>query len=379
MKIAYFLLMLTLLILNACTRHTTSDEVIAVSKQLLVVPQRYSGIIKPLSLLNITASADGTIESLPIHLGQNVTVHSVLVVLNSPKYAHDYQQALLTYLKTKSDYSNQVKKFQGTTELWVNGLIARNDYDSQQSDLTNAYAQLLQQQHELNTYLSTASNLDQSLQLKDQQQLKAIFQQQSRLLTILAPSNGIVLAPLKSNTNSANADNLPMLGTNIKAGDSLLSLGNLSGYLIDITVNQMDIDTIKVGQKAQVTSDAFPETLIGTVSQVGIQAQHDDNAGFSGMPSFPVQIRVDVLPITASEHIRLGMSTQVAIETGVNLPTLSIPIKAVGQVNGQTVVMRVVHKKYQRVVISTGITTPDHIQVLTGLTEGENILATYPT
>ncbi len=380
MKTAYFLITLGLSLLTACQHLSATDAVISVTKHVLHVPQRYSGIMQPLSMLNITAPADGTIQSLPIHLGQCVTATTLLVVLNSPKYAHDYQQALLTYLKTKSDYTNQLKKFQGTTELWKNGLIARNDYDSQQSDLANAYAQLLQQQHELNHYLAPNSTLEQSLNLNNQQQLIAIFKQQSGLLKISAPMSGVILTPLKSSsTTNSNPDNLPTLGTSIKAGDSLLTLGDLSGYRINIMVSQMEIDQLKVGQKAVVTSNAFPERLIGAVTQVSIQAQRDTNSGFSGMPSFPVEISVTQLPKTASEHIRLGMSAQVAIETQANLPTLSIPIRAVGQEHNQAVVIRVAHNKHQRVVISTGLTTPDQIQVLTGLHEGDTILATYPT
>lgn len=367
--------------LGACHQAPTDTVALfTVHRQVIATPDIYNGTIKPLKTMNIVASSEGTIQRLNVHLGQQVNANDVLLVVNSLKFAKDYQQALLTYLKTKNDYANQVKKFQGTEELWKNGLIARNDYDSQQAEVANSYALLSQQQHDLKKYLNplnAASSGEEQFNLQDKKQIDSLFNQQNNLLNIVAPMNGVVLAPLKTaTTNGQDSINLPTQGSSVKEGDSLLCLGDLSGYIVTINISQMAINTIKVGQKATVSGDAFPEVLTGYVSQVSIQAKNDNSAGFNGMPTFPVEIQMTHLPKTTA--IRLGMSAKVALESPEN-PVLSIPISAVGTFQGHSVVMRQRAQKRERVVITTGLTSLDQVQLLSGLAEGDVIVATYPT
>lgn len=376
-----FYLALSLIMLGCDThaKNKSKEPIILVQQQIIAAPQIFLGAIKPLKMINMSAPTDGTITAVNVHLGQTVKKQDLIMVLNSAKFAKDYQQALLTYLKTKSDYSAQVKKFQGTQELWTNGLIARNDYDSQQAELANSYAMLMQQQSDLKKFLSPEALTKKQFDLQDKAEINALFTQQNATVNIYAATDGVVLAPLKSaSNNNQDSMNLPVIGTLVKEGDSLLNLGNMTGYIVTVNISQMDIGSVKMGQKAIVTGDAFSANLSGYVSQVSIQAKTDGSSGFSGMPTFPVDITIPHLPTLVDNPIRLGMSAKVSLIAPIN-STLSIPISAVLIKNGQSFVMRQVHNKRQRTPITTGLTSLDQVQVLSGLNSGDAILATYPT
>ena len=366
------------LLASACN-HQVAVKTVLVQKKVLSAPQIYSGTLKPLTILNVASPVEGTIASLNVQPGQTVKAQTLIMTINSLKFAQAYQQAVLTYLKTKSDHDNLLKKFQGTQELWAHGLIARNDFDAAQTELANSYALLLQQQTALKSYLPRGTALDPTLSLANTSLITKLFTHPHTLVPLYAPVDGVILTSQKTtNQNGDDTATFPTIGTLVKEGDSLLSIGDLSAYLITIQVSQMDIDRIQVGQAVTISGDAFNKVLAGKVSAVSIQAKTDQNSSLGGMPSFPVDIHVAPLQASANKGIRLGMSVKVALTT-TSQPMLSIPLSAVGEHNGQSVVMRVQHQRTDIVPITTGATSLDEVEVLSGLTEGERIRATYPT
>lgn len=365
------LLLIVLMSLTACQQRTASRVWTRVVPQTLAEPERYSGEIDALTIVNVLAPTDGVMVACPIQLGQVVQAGQVLVTLSSVKFAQAYREHVLAYLKAKNDYDNQVKKFHSNELLAQNGLIARNEYEAQQNELTNSYAVLLQQQSDLQPY---AIPFDPTL-LHNRQRLQAFFHQKTDQVAVYAPVSGVVLSPLK-NTTSAGPMLLPPVGSSVKEGDSLLRLADLRAYRVIIHVSQMDINHFHLQQSVRITGEAFPETLSGMISQISSQAITEANTGFGGSPTFLVEIQIPHVPSNSS--IRLGMSAKV--ELADNRPaTLTIPLTAVGIKDGQSVVIRRHGQQQHTVVITTGKTSLDRVEVLAGLTEGDQILATYPT
>lgn len=368
---------LWLLMLSACRPVAHDAATVTVQRRVMDTNPLYRGRIQALRSLDIIAPYDGTLEQLPVHVGQAVAAGDWLLTLRSDQYGKASQQALLNFLKAKDDYHNQVQKYRGAQQLWQHGLISANDYHNQRSELATSYALLLQQQNQLKPYLST--KIAPAWNLADRSQITTLFAQPQATFKMYAPISGLVLSPSQTAHHSGHPPGLlATVGSAIKQGDRLLSLADVSAYRVTIRVSQLQINALFIGQPATITGDAFREQLSGRIDQIGLQASIDPNTDNDSAPTYIVDIQITALPPLAQPHIRLGMSAKVALLTPT-VATLSIPLSAVGFSHDQPVVMRLIQHQPRMTAISTGQTSVDRVQVLAGLNEGDQILATYPT
>ncbi len=372
-------LLCMLLFLTACHSNNTKSTVFVVKAASVPHTLTYKSHIAPLQVLSVQSPADGVIGQVNVNFGSLVEKSEILLNLISVKYITDYQNAMLAYLKAKEDYVNAKNSFNGTQELWKNGLVAREEYDSQRSSLANNYAMLLQQEDALKKYLPPGTTVDPNWSLEDKAKLLTLFSDQRDLVNIYAPVGGVVMGPAKSNSSSTGGnENLEiklMPGIQVHQGDSLLTIANLEGFNFEMSASEMDINNIEKNMPATITSDAFSEVLKGYVSYVSIQAKSTMND--SSLPEFPIEVVVPHINKNLLKKIRLGMSVKVTIDLG-SPKQLLIPLDAIGDEHGKDVVKKL--DKQGRMVITpvtTGDTTIDQIAVLTGLNDGDKILVPY--
>ena len=95
--------------------------------------------------------------------------------------------------------------------------------------------------------------------------------------TITAPINGTIIE------KDAKA------GDAAKAGDTLCIVYDLSYLEMSINVDELQISSISVGQKVQITADAVQDkTYVGTVTRVSMKGTAN-----GGTTTYPVTIRID--------------------------------------------------------------------------------------
>lgn len=176
----------------------------------------------------------------------------------------------------------------------------------------------------------------------------------------------------------------------IKSGDSV-SQGSTVAVIFDpdamqtvISVDELDISKVEVGQKASITLDAVTgKTFSGSVTQV-------DPIGTSsnGVATYSVTVMID-----DPEGIKIGMTTNAEIITESKDNTIVVSSGAVLEKNGtsayvlmakdlidssgksiqlENVTTRELIKKYGRKV-TTGISTTDKVEIVSGLSEGDSI------
>lgn len=141
---------------------------------------------------------------------------------------------------------------------------------------------------------------------------------------------------------------------------------------LDVTVDELDISKIYVGQSATVTIDALAgERFSATVSQISNSGTND-----GGNSKFTVELTLeksgDMLPgMTASAFIRL--------DTGETL--LCVPAAALGEENGKTVLYTSYDEKNASlgspVPVTIGAADAEYVQILTGLSEGDTVYYAY--
>lgn len=148
-----------------------------------------------------------------------------------------------------------------------------------------------------------------------------------------------------------------------------------------ITLNEVDIAKIKLGQKATVTFDALPDlSLVGTVAEI-------DTLGTvsQGVVTYAVKISLD----TDDDQVKPGMSATAAIVTDVKPDVLVVPNSTIKTNNGNNYVemfdtpLPAPQAGIQgspsaippkQVPVTTGLSNDTVTEIVSGIKEGDMII-----
>lgn len=170
------------------------------------------------------------------------------------------------------------------------------------------------------------------------------------------------------------------VGDQGSAGTAVATLITAS-EVAQISLNEVDAAKVKAGQKATLTFDAIDGlTLTGTVAQV-------DAVGTvsQGVVSYSVEIALD----SQDGRIKPGMTVNASIQTDTAQDVLVVPSSAVKTSQGQSYVLAFttplatssvsnagVESKEApvQIPVEVGISDDTSVEILSGLTEGEQII-----
>jgi multidrug efflux pump subunit AcrA (membrane-fusion protein) len=355
----------------------TKHEVMTVTSQPISTSLFYSGIIQPLKTIVVTSPSDGVIDGMLFHYGDTVTSRQLLFTITSGKFQSDYKTALMAYIKAKTEFSNSENQLKEGEFLHKNQLISDDDYKTKQTNFYNSRLALLQTKDALSTLIKQLdvqgfNPYDLSIEDVDKITRALQVQNNSQTLQVMAPVSGVVLLPMK---NDSDTDIKKITkGEQVKQGDLLAMIGDLSGLTIHVDVNEFNINQIHAGQKVKITGIAFPDFVLqGQIA--GIDRQGQMNQG--GVPVFPVEVIVPSLTKEQQNIIHAGMSAKVEIDME-SQPEITVPISAVKEKNGLAYVEVKNDKtgKLQERLVKTGKTTENGVVIADNLKEGEQIVLT---
>ena len=364
-------------------KNKQQQQLKTVTAALRAVPTElfYTGTISPVRVNNITSTVDGTVKQLFFKYGQKVDNGQLLMIISSPKLQDDYRTAVTNYLKAKEDNANSIVNFRGSTELKDAGIISEQEYLSEKSSYDNTAIAYLNAQYQLEQTIAKIPGVSktlESLSLDDLSTISKILQIQYDNLQIIAPAPGIILMPEKTEGGAADSgtgdsDKKLIEGAQVKQGQVLVSIGDLSGLATTVQVSELAINQIKTGQAVIVTSDALPGIEFhGFVKSVGAQAQPSPEGGLA---TFPVVINVPTITTEQAQLIRVGMTTKIEIVVE-NKPKILIPLAAVFQKNGISMVTILDPKtgKTQDVPVQTGQTSVSDVTIISGIKPGDQVV-----
>ena len=164
-------------------------------------------------------------------------------------------------------------------------------------------------------------------------------------------------------------------GDAAKAGDTLCIVYDLSYLEMSINVDELQISSISVGQKVQITADAVQDkTYVGTVTRVSMKGTAN-----GGTTTYPVTIRID-----DTDGLRPGMNANAEIVIAEAGNALAVPNAAI--VRGGYVLVRQdspsavnaddsmsAPEGYVYVKVKTGVSDDNYTQVTSGLSESDTI------
>ena len=164
-------------------------------------------------------------------------------------------------------------------------------------------------------------------------------------------------------------------GEKTSAGKVLCTIYDLSSLIFIMHVDELDISRIRVGQTAIVTAQAVDGVEYeGVITKVGLNGTTINN-----VTTYPVTVE-----IYETEGLRPAMNVDISIVTGEKLGAMSIPSVAVER--GNRVLVKTADgstgegspvEGFEYVVVQTGISDNDYIEITDGLKPGD-IVAYIP-
>ena len=119
-------------------------------------------------------------------------------------------------------------------------------------------------------------------------------------------------------------------GDLVSTGDSAFRIDDLSSIYVDLEVSEVDVASLKVGQKATLEFDAIAnKTYTGEVTEISLVGSVSN-----GVVNYPVTVRIT----DADVNIRPGMTASVSIVIDQADNVLIVPNKAIHTSNGQRTV-----------------------------------------
>jgi len=373
----FFILLCLLCFLTACGQgYNAKNEIITVQSHSLTTPLYYSGIIQPLKTVVVTTPAEGVVTDMTFHYGDTVYKDRPLFIISSDKFQTDYKNALMAYIKAKTDFINNQTQLRASEFLHKNQLISDDDFKSKQTNFFNSQLGLIQAKDALSIYLKQMDlqGMDLfSLSIENIDKINQVLHTQNvlRVLHVISPANGIILLPTDNNTEGQLKKIAK--GDSVKQGDVLAMIGDMSGLMIHINVNELNVNQLKIGQAVKITGPGFPDMeLQGNILSIDRQGEVTQGS----MPLFPVDIIVPKLTEAQQNIIHIGMSAKVEIQTK-DETVITVPLSAVNDKNGVPYLHVIENGKIKEIPVKTGKTTQDSVIIASYLKSGDQIVITH--
>ncbi|MBS6953290.1 MAG: efflux RND transporter periplasmic adaptor subunit [Enterocloster asparagiformis] len=187
--------------------------------------------------------------------------------------------------------------------------------------------------------------------------------------TITAPISGQVIAK-----NFKVGDNITK---NTSSTTVLATIYDLSGLTFEMSIDELDIQKVKVGQKVAVTADAFAgQKFSGTVTNVSLESSYSN-----GVSTYPVTVTLD-----ETGNLIPGMNVDGVITLEEANDVLAIPVDALMRGNRVYVKDDTVTEQqgpvpagFRAVEVETGLTSESYVEIKSGLSEGDSVYVAEST
>ena len=183
-----------------------------------------------------------------------------------------------------------------------------------------------------------------------------------------AVNQSSITAPFAGTITELNA----MKGDMVSAGVQAMRLDDLSKMFVDLSVTEVDINKIQVGQTAEVTLDAIPGTnYTGKVIEVG---QVGTDSG--GVVYFKVTVQLD----EPDDSVRPGMTATASVHVGQQENVLLVANRAIRTENGNHILYVPAPQIGLRpVTVQVGDSDDTSTVIIAGVKEGDEYITDPPS
>ncbi|MBD3375817.1 efflux RND transporter periplasmic adaptor subunit [candidate division KSB1 bacterium] len=333
-----------------------------------------SGQIQPETSIDISARISAEVTMIHVQEGESVTRGQLLVELDRERYVAIVEQAQSTLLSAQAEYKRAKADYQRVKDLFDKELTSQADLDAAEANLLSAESSVQR----------TRANLKQA---KDD----------LAKTSIKAPITGTVVKLYKEEGEIA-------VGSQFQA-DPILNVADLTKMEVLAEIDENDVVFVSNGDYTKIEVDAIPDTTFeGVVTEIAHMATTRGRGTQEQVTNFEVKIGVT----SDVSRLRPGMSATVDIHTETRDSILYVPIQCVTarqisaekdtskvedaqeKETNETVnqdkepnrtrkeVVFLVEKEtntVKRVQVQTGISDDTHIEIKSGLNEGQQVVS----
>lgn len=337
-----------------------------VERGTIVSSVNASGHVQSTNIMNVTTGASGIVKKVYVSDGDTVTAgQEIAEITLDASGAQKNASAWSSYLSAKNSvdsanvslYTLQSAMF-AANQKFMNDAVARNlatsdpTYIQQNADWLAAEAKYKNQQAVIN---QSKASLNSSW-----------LSYQSTSPTITAPiagtvSNvGLVEGMVLSTQAGSSTDQTTASSQRVAV------IQNETNPLIAVNLSEIDVPKIKIGQKATITLDSLPDkTFTGkvvTVDRIGTTSNN--------VTSYPATIQLD----TSSPEILPNMAANASIITDTISDVLLVPSAAVQTQAGESFVRVLRNGREQQISVQVGISSDTETEIISGLSEGDEVI-----
>lgn len=190
-------------------------------------------------------------------------------------------------------------------------------------------------------------------------------------LTVTAPGDGIVV---HEKVWRGGQQVKVQEGDSPWPGQPIMALPDLSTQYVATDIDETDISRVSVGQTCLITLEAYPDTSFrGHVGTIGNLAR----SKYQGRG--PNVFDISVEPDEKDERFRPGMIARVEIIVESFEDEISVPIEAVFEKDGATLVYAKRGRGFRPRDVEVGRRNDSRIIITSGLSEGDEVALEDPT
>lgn len=268
----------------------------AVTRGDIAVRVQATGVVQPINPVDVRSKASGMIIQLPVEVGNIVKPGDLLAQVDPRDVKNEYDQAMADDLVSTAALQTAMRDQARKDSLFSRHVITQSEHDSTRSTSADA----------ISAMVGSRTNLD-------------LARQKLEDATVRAPIPGtIVSRPITSGTIITSA-------TSPNGGTTLMTVADLGRVRMQVTIDEVEMANVRIGERATVAVDAFPDHAFdGVVEKIEPQA-----IVTQGVTFFPVMVS-----ISNKEGLLMpGMNGEVTINAGDLSKVLQIPIDAMRVTN----------------------------------------------
>ena len=337
-------------------------------KGTLVVSLSASGSVSSNNSRTVTTTASGVVKKVYVKEGQKVNTGTPLLQIDLDLNGlQKYQSAYASYLSSKNSLKTAQDKFYSLQSDLVS---AKNIFDNQWSMQSPDDPTYIQKHNTLLTAQEAYDNLQNQIKQSQTSLESSRLSYQAAGSVVYAPitgtigsislTPGMILNPTSDAANSSNSENKIAI---VKTGAT---------PSINVSLTEIDVPKVKVGNKVTVTIDALPgKTFTGKVIAI-------DTTGTvsSGVVNYPVTIQLD----SSIDGVLANMSVTANILTNFKDSVVMVPNAAISAATDGSVTVRVMKNgQVESVPVEVGISNDTVTEITSGLSEGDEVVTAVST
>ena len=357
-----------------------SIPIATVQRGPLTMTLEESGELKAKRSATITAPNDKLITYL-VPEGSWVKEGDLLVQLESAKYeigvqegnsSLDVAQAQLE--RAKADLQSQLYKEEAAKKQYESLLGLQEKGFAMASEVEEARLNYMELQSKTGAFRA-AVNQEQA---EVGRASKTLDQVKHKLAAnaVYSPISGLVVYSLVGNPEEGRKVEVGLIPYE---GQPLMELPDISSMQVLTDVNEMDVESVKIGQPVEIRLDAVPDAIFkGKVARIGTLAQRRvsrSSGKRTGEKVFDLEVDVE----DADPRLRPGLSAKLSIRVEELSDAVYAPVEAIFHEDGKTVAYVKRGRRAKPVAVECGSSNDRYVVIRAGLQPGDRVLLAQPS